>query len=125
MVDYKNNVYIWGGNNQGQLGLGHPRHVNAIVNLSSLGKNIRSVAVKGKESYIVTGDGGVLKWPNKSDVKNKFNPFPIRISSPQIKFRDISCGYGFAVGLTENGLLLSYGQNEMGQLGLDDFNDRS
>lgn len=119
MVDYMNNVYAWGDNLSGQLGLGHSREVRSIVKLSTVGNKVKTVAAKGKMSYVITGDGNILKWPNKS-ISHKFLPCPVRVSERGAKFSNISCGYGFAVALTSNGLLYSFGENENGQLGLGD-----
>jgi len=43
VIDYKNDVYAWGNNQYGQLGLGHPRPVDCIVKITSLGKNLKTV----------------------------------------------------------------------------------
>jgi alpha-tubulin suppressor-like RCC1 family protein len=40
VIDYKNDVYMWGNNAFGQLGLGHPRTVNNVVKMTCLGKNL-------------------------------------------------------------------------------------
>ena len=119
MIDYLNNLYVWGDNMGGQLGIGHSRQVRSVVQLSSVGRNVKTVAAKGKTSYIITGDGSILRWPNKN-LSHKFVPSLARVSEPAAKFSNISCGYGFAIALTETGLLFSYGENFCGQLGLGD-----
>ena len=124
MIDYKNDVYMWGDNQKGQFGLGHPRSVNKIVKLTSLGKNLKTVAAKGNTSYVVTGDGNILKWPNK-EYHCRYMPMLVKTNDPWLKFANISCGYGYAIALTINGILFSYGGNDKGQLGHGDLNDRN
>ena len=123
MVDYANDVYIWGGNSGGQLGLGHSRENKTIVKLVSLGKAIKSVIAKGKKTYIVTEAGAIYTWPNKSQ-SNKFVASPARLIDQNVKFSQVSCGHDFAIALTANGLLYSSGVNVNGQLGLGDTSER-
>ncbi len=123
IIDYKNDVYIWGNNSQGQLGLGHPRTVNAVVKVTALGKNLQTIQCKGKHTFAVTGDGNILKWPNE-ESHCKFSPMMVMKNDPWAKFQNISLGCNFAIGLTTNGLLLSYGVNDRGQLGHGDYINR-
>lgn len=64
-----------------------------------------------------------MKWPNKS-LSHKFTPSLMTVREPGIKFANISCGMGFAIALTENGMLYSSGENSHGQLGLGDTYER-
>ena len=123
MVDYCNDVYIWGGNSGGQLGLGHSRDNKNIIKLASLGKNIKAVSAKGKRNFIVTTDGSLYSWPNKSGVA-KFVPSPAKVIDTAAKFSQVVMGHDFAVALTVNGLLYSMGCNKNGQLGLGDTTER-
>lgn len=123
MVDYCNDVYVWGGNMAGQLGVGHSREPRSVIKLSSLRQNVKSVASKGRKSYLITNDGKMLSWPNKNSTY-KFIPEPIRVSEPNITFSQMACGQNFVIGLTHNGLLFSSGSNSCGQLGLGDLEPR-
>merc|ERR1712205_125046 len=62
LLDYNGNVYAWGANNCGQLGLGNTREANSIVSLTRLGRDVRYVAAKGKHSYIINNEGKCMKW---------------------------------------------------------------
>lgn len=117
MVDYSNDIYVWGGNSNGQLGLGHSRDNKNIIKLESLGKNVRSVTAKGKRNYIVANDGNIYSWPNK-DAAYKFVASPVSVIDQKSEFSQVSCGHDFAIALTVNGLLYSFGINKNGQLGL-------
>ena len=48
----------------------------------------------------------------------------VRKNDPWVKFQNVSVGYNYAIGITTNGLLFSYGLNDRGQLGLGDYFDR-
>lgn len=123
MVDYHNEVYVWGGNMNGQLGLGHSRRTDNIVKLTGVGKGTKNIAAKGNKTYIVTHDGDILHWPHPG-MSNKFSPKLADISERHIKFSNISCGYGFAIALSDNGLVFSHGINSFGQLAQGDTIDR-
>lgn len=71
----------------------------------------------------MTGDGNILKWPNE-EHHCKYSPMMVAKNDPWVKFQNISVGYNYAVGLTTNGMLFSYGKNDRGQLGHGDYSDR-
>ena len=123
IIDYNGNAYIWGANDQGQLGISHSRRSPHIVSMTKIGKNIKHCASKGITSYIVNGDGQILKWPNPNMLE-KFVPLAVPIKEYGIKFSYVTCGQDFAIGLTDNGLLYGYGENSYGQLGLSDEKPR-
>lgn len=125
MVDYSNNLYVWGSNSSGQFGLGHPREVTNIVHLKSFGYKTHMIAAKGNQSYLVTQDGQMYQWPNQSDPLTMYAPFPVAISERLIKFSSVSCGRNFAMALTTNGVIFGSGSNKYGQLGLGDALERS
>lgn len=123
MVDYANDVYIWGGNSSGQLGIGHSRDNRTIVKLASLGKGLKDVVAKGKRNYVVSGDGDIFTWPNKSNLY-KFVPCPVKLVDPTAKFSQVVCGHDFTLALSVNGTVFSQGKNMHGQLGLGDQTSR-
>ena len=123
MVDYSNDLYVWGGNMAGQLGIGHSREPRSVIKLTSMKQNVKYIASKGRKSFIVTNDGKLFGWPNR-DVNFKFVPAPMKVSEPNVHFSQVSVGQNFAIALTSNGILYSYGSNHSGQLGLGDIVDR-
>jgi myosin-5 len=124
MVDYSNDVYVWGDNVNGQFGLGHPRSVANVVQLKTLGNSIQSVVAKGNKNYLITESGDLYVWPNE-DPDYIYTPALVHVSERYIKFFQISCGRNFAIGLSTNGLLFSSGNNSSGQLGLGDTKPRT
>lgn len=125
MVDYSNNLYVWGDNSSGQFGLGHPREVQSVVHMKSFGQKTHMIATKGTQSFLVTQDGKIFKWPNLDDPLRIYVPIPVAISERMIKFSSVACGRGFAMALTINGLIFGTGSNKFGQLGLGDTFPRS
>lgn len=123
MVDYSDNVYIWGGNGHGQLGIGHTREIRSIVKLDSISGGVLSIASKGSKNYIVSAEGKILEWPHKGK-ENKYKPLIARVSEPFIKFTNISCGSDFAVAINDIGLVFSKGNNSESQLGHGDKRHR-
>lgn len=109
-------VFSFGRNDSGQLGLGHDRPTNQIELNTTLTKaKVKSIHCKGKKSYAVTKQGEVLFWPaGPEDPRLGLLMVP---SSERINH--ISVGQDFAMLLSENGHLYSFGtSNSHGQLGL-------
>ncbi len=73
MLDYDNNLYCWGSNSKGQLGLGHINNSTKVVGNDLIPKDSKIVEVKAKghRSYVILDDGRVFTWPyekSKSEV---------------------------------------------------------
>lgn len=125
MVDYSNNLYVWGSNSAGQFGIGHPRDVPSIVHLKSLGTKTKLIACKGNKNYLITQDGHLYSWPTPEDPVNIYQPLQARVREPAARFDNISCGRNFAMAISTDGVLYSTGLNKYGQLGHGDTRDRS
>jgi myosin-5 len=125
MVDYSNELYVWGSNIQGQFGLGHPRDVFGIVHLKTLGNKIHSIAAKGNKNYVLTEKGNIYRWPNPDIPQYIYLPCPIPANKPLIHFTQVFCGRNFAMALSSNCLVFSTGANKFGQLGHGDTEPRS
>jgi alpha-tubulin suppressor-like RCC1 family protein len=127
MLDQQGNVYTWGSNAHGELGVGDDRLVSGLVHLENQGMGWRSCAAKGKTSYLINSLGQAYKWPNTefSDEEMRFTPQLLEISNSKVKFTSLSAGNNFMLGLTTNGSVFAHGKNTHGQLGLGDFKDRS
>ena len=124
MVDYCNDVYVWGSNNEGQFGLGHPREVRKIVHLKSLGHKVQCVASKGKRNYFVGENGLMYAWPNPVDPERIYEPSIVQVKDKLAKFAFVSCGRNFVMAISTTGVLFGSGWNNYGQLGLGDTEDR-
>lgn len=124
LLDYSDNLYTWGSNIDGQLGLGHSKEIPSIIKLRKFEKKIKTVVAKGKFSYALTYTGDVWKWPFEGLEIVEFTPYILKNIEEGIKITNISCGYGFLIAISDNGMAFSTGQNEEGQLGLDDRKKR-
>lgn len=128
LVDEYGNVYVWGKNHEGQLGLGHTRHLNELIVHTAIKDPIKAAVSKEGINYVVSGEGKVISWPhtlvreNSREANTEINPFkPYQLLFPvNTKILNVSAGSDFAMFLTNNGLLYSIGENKFGELGLGD-----
>ena len=122
MVDDFNNIYSWGRNVDGQLGLEHARSTDCINVLNGIKDKITNLAVRENMTYLLTKTGSVIKWPVLIEGSSKFSPQKLFLPS-SVKISNISLGSGFGILLATSGLLFAFGRNEYGQLGINNLND--
>eukprot|EP00192_Tetraselmis_astigmatica_P009703 CAMPEP_0117664012 /NCGR_PEP_ID=MMETSP0804-20121206/8955_1 /TAXON_ID=1074897 /ORGANISM="Tetraselmis astigmatica, Strain CCMP880" /LENGTH=853 /DNA_ID=CAMNT_0005471141 /DNA_START=124 /DNA_END=2685 /DNA_ORIENTATION=- len=134
-------LFGWGRNNAGQLGLGHSNDVSTpeILGNTFHAKNIKLVAAGGGNEEQVTGgfslvvtSGGMLYsvganargqlGVGDNEDRHALVPVNLRTKSPVVR---VGAGMGFAVAVTQDGRMYSWGANDFGQLGLGDTRDRS
>jgi len=117
-------VWVWGANNQGDLGLGVPDSGNHPTPVPVPGLNgIVSIFLRGGVSYAVKGDGTVFGWGTSfsgqlgdgtSGTLSVMSP----IELPALKgMLSASTGAVSTIVLNPDGSLLSFGNNRTGQLG--------
>ncbi|KAH7638251.1 hypothetical protein HUG17_9357 [Dermatophagoides farinae] len=97
-ITYKGEIYSWGDNNCGQLGLGDGRDRFGNIQLG-------------------LGDG-----------RNRNTTRPVAFPNADLatfQIKDIVAGHQYSLFLFKNGLLWGCGSNSHGELGLGDFNNRS
>ncbi len=64
-------------------------------------------------------------WPCVKDGRRVSTPEQILFNSPKIKIHQVACGFNFAVLVTTQGLVYTFGKsNNEGQLGLGDTQPR-
>ena len=112
-------VYAWGRNDYGQLGIGSRKSQDTPVLLDL--KDISFVACGGKFSMAMDKNGDIYGWGDnehgqlldagKGKVQN-----PVRLSISG-RFVTIACGGDHALGLDADGRLWSWGRNDYLQLG--------
>ena len=131
-----NKLYVFGANNNYQLGILKKRNiytptlVNNIIKENpsniNLKSNIIDMSSSGKNNILLTEKGTIiLLSSNILNGENSLNKTPYEISIPDIKFSNIECGKDFCLLLSTNGYLYSFGNNKYGQLGHGDFIDRN
>lgn len=122
LLDSTNNLYIWGSNHKGQLGLGHTKQVDRI-NLIDFTDNdpVVDIKARGHNTLAVTESGAAYYWPVEKDSGEVVNR-PVLLHIPnKIPITHSSCGHNFAVLVSKNGLVYSFGKdNSAGQLGFGD-----
>ena len=126
----KNNgeLYAWGLNDRGQLGIGNtdtkttPQQVGTETNW-------KAVSAGGNHSLALKNDNTLYAWganyagqlgngengANFSD-KSKDETAPTQIGT-EMNWQSISGGYGHSAALKDNGTLYTWGSNPAGQLG--------
>lgn len=124
-------LYTWGSNEFGQLGLGlGPGNVSKPTLVNSLiGLPISFIACGGYHSFVVSKSGAVYGWG-----KNDFGQLGVNsqtsLSSPtqlktirSVKVKYISGGEDFSVFLTYDGGVFTCGAGMYGQLGHGSFSN--
>ena len=123
LIDDTSTLYGCGNNSKGQLGLGNMWEVEGPTLISSEFKGkIKKVASTGDVNIAITSNGNMYAWAITS--YQAFKPIRYNFKS-LVTISTVSCGAGFAILLSTQGSLFSFGtSNHFGQLGTGDFNPR-
>lgn len=124
-------LYAWGSNSYGQLGLGT---TTEKVSKPTLVKTLQGVPIAfimcgGSHSFAVTKSGAVFGWGKNTFGQLGLNHAESRSFPTQLKtlrtigVRCIACGDDFSVFLTHEGGVLTCGAGSFGQLGHGNCNN--
>ena len=126
----KIDVYSWGANSYGQLGLNHSEDVSTPTYVKALSAiRVNSVACGGQHTIVVAPDSvwamgrndyGQLGLSHRSSTERS-PPQKIKFLShakPQKTTNFVSCGASHTLFVLFSGELLGCGRNDSGQLGL-------
>lgn len=116
-LDQLGQVWAFGSNESGQLGLGHYETLDTPTLIPELSGIIR-IAAGRNHSLFLDQDGQV--WA----CGESFEPYP-QIISDLPTITEIAVGGQHSLLLDNLGQVWTFGSNEYGQLGLGDFEDRS
>ena len=126
------NVLAWGRNESGQLGLGEGVRdgIAKPKPFTILREGVLQVASGLSHTVALSRNGTCYAWG--ANRKGQLGDGQLTSSAlpkiiPQLKNRPvvkIACGADFALAMTVGGLVFSWGDNSMGQLGLGDFTTR-
>ena len=116
-------VYAWGRNNCGQLGIGTTYNAKEPVLLEL--ENIVDIQCGGKFSMAMDAEGNIWGWGDNESgqlldtgkKKKVTAPLKLEVSG---RFTQIACGGSTALGLDQAGKLWSWGKNDYGQMGTDE-----
>jgi alpha-tubulin suppressor-like RCC1 family protein len=121
-------VYAWGSNEHGQLGVGDIRLRGTPTRVLGL-ESIKIVAVGSAHSLFLSVDGILFSCGDNENgqlglghTSPAWIPQRIQIEG---KVQNVVAGRRHSLALTTNGTVYSFGSNEFGQLGLGDTNYRS
>jgi alpha-tubulin suppressor-like RCC1 family protein len=122
-------VYAWGKNKYGQLGLGNTKNSlmpTCILPLSDQldPKNVRCISTGKSHSAVVGEDGDVYSWGRGWDgqlghevvTEIELEPRLVR-SMEKLSCANIACGMAHTVAVTDTGNVWCWGDNKAGQLG--------
>ncbi|XP_017842940.1 probable E3 ubiquitin-protein ligase HERC4 isoform X1 [Drosophila busckii] len=120
-------LYAWGSNIYGQLGVKSPnelQHCNFPMRLTTLlGIPVASIACGSNHSFLISKSGAVFGWGRNNCGQLGLNDEVNRAYPTQLKtlrtlgVRYVACGEEFSVFLTNEGGVFTCGAGAYGQLG--------
>lgn len=121
-------VWVWGSNEFGQLGLGDelPRLQPTLVTaLSGIGVHITAVAVGTYHVIALSSKGNVYVWGYNANgqlgtTNTIRQPLPVRVRKPEPGFlfaSNIAAGAYHSIIVSDRGDVYAFGSNRNGQLG--------
>jgi alpha-tubulin suppressor-like RCC1 family protein len=122
-------VYAWGGNEKGQLGLGDAKDRRRPTKVPGLAR-VKSIAVGGGLIFALalTESGEVYAWGQNERGQLGLGDREDRLTPTKVPgltgIKAIAAGHSHSLALTESGEVYAWGRNDKGQLGLGDTGDR-
>ncbi len=128
-------VYTWGRNAEGELGLGDVRDRSLPTLVSNFVANEEIVDVTAGSNFVVTLSKSGTIWTWGSNKRGQLGngssggismvPREIKGSLQGINFTAVTAGRAHTLALSGSGEIYSWGGNDSGQLGLGDTEDRN
>lgn len=118
------NLYVYGSNNDGQLGLGdyNDRYnfckVN-IPNVSKVASGRQHLVILTRDGHVYTTGQNIVGQLGLGDKNDRNYPSQVNLSN----IIDIASGADFTLAITSDGKIYGWGYNSPGELGLGHFND--
>ncbi len=118
-------LWIWGRNDNGQLGIGTTGNRSTPVTTFAGGNNWKQVSMGWKHTVAIKSDGTLWVWgSNLSSRLGIGTTSSIGVSTPITTFaggntwKQVACGYGHVMAIKTDGTLWGWGRNTEGQIGI-------
>lgn len=114
LLEESKKVITWGGNDKGQLGLGHyedeyqPRLLEFF---SKQGIKVNMLAAGGDLTMCSCENGEAYAWPFHRAGTTFSLPVKMPFSTNKIHIMKVACGWNFGLFLSQQGLLYSLGKD--------------
>ncbi len=120
-IDEEGNLWAWGYNAYGQLGIGTTENYANIPTKIAEGTKFKTVSTGYYYSVAIDEEGNLWSWGynNQGQLGNgttKDSNIPTKVQV-DAKFKSVSAGYDFCLAIDENGTLWAWGMNLNGQFG--------
>ena len=117
-------VYAWGSDTEGQLGNGAPLVNQALKVQTQIAGGVIAIAANGTYSLALTSSGQIISWGSDdygqlgNGGTNTDNPSTGTVTGAQNNNVAIVAGTHHALSLQADGTMLTWGDNNAGQLGV-------
>ena len=116
-------LWTWGYNGHGRLGIGDTMNRHAPVKVSVNGQKIVAVAAGDYHTAAITDSGELWTWgSNGHDTTNRHAPVKVSVNGQ--KFVAVAAGDYHTAAITDSGELWIWGHNGDGRLGIGDTTNR-
>ncbi|CAK9867327.1 unnamed protein product [Sphagnum jensenii] len=123
-------VFSWGRNQNGQLGLGHTDDCNIPQKvLAFQGVGVSMLAAGAEHTAAVTESGKLYGWGwgrygnlGLGDRSDRLVPGEVAAIAGE-RMTQVACGWRHTISVSESGKLFTFGWSKYGQLGHGDFQD--
>ncbi|CAE7748417.1 UVR8 [Symbiodinium microadriaticum] len=122
-------LWTWGWNGYGQLGVGDTTDRHAPVKVSVNGQKIVALAAGYYHTAAITDSGELVTWGSNGlsqlgigDTTDRHAPVKVSVNGQ--KFVAVAAGYWHTAAITDSGELWTWGHNDYGQLGVGDTMNR-
>ena len=121
-------VYAWGNNDSGQLGIGNTTNQSIPVKINEL-TNVQNIDFENGSIYAITKTGDVYAWGSNRAGKlgignNTDQNVPVKINELS-NVEDIYSGKDYAYAKTTAGDVYAWGNNRNGKLGIGNNIDQN
>ena len=129
------NLYAWGNNGQGRLGVGDTAQrtaPTAVLTTGVSGTAWTDISAGGTFAAAIRSDGTLWTWGNNTagqlglnDTTNRTAPYAVVATGVSgTEWIDVSTGTNFTIALRNDGTLWAWGSNGGGRLGVGDMTQR-